>query len=135
MKNTAGHTHSTGAHPENVKVNIDVKKDISSVIAFAIAGIVLAVPALIAFQILMLLIDGFLFSTMWGWWVVPTFGLKPLTLVQAMAISIIIAYFRNFHYLTSETEFRQKNMAKTLLNGFITDLLYFGISWLLLIWR
>jgi hypothetical protein len=136
MKESTQHSNSTAGHTHSPtdKLKVDITSNLSKAIGFAIAGVLLAIPAIILFQVLMLLLDGFLFSTMWGWWIVPTFGLKPLTLIQAMGISVLIAYFRNFHYLKSQYSGKYE-MWKVLLQGLVTDLIYFGISWLLLIWR
>ena len=38
------------------------------------------------------LLRGYIISKLWFWFVVPTFALNPLTIVQAIGLSLIISY-------------------------------------------
>ena len=53
-------------------------------------GIIMAV---IMALILTPIIYGFVFCKLWIWFVVPTFGLQSLTLIQAIGLSFIISFF------------------------------------------
>lgn len=39
------------------------------------------------------IIYGFVLCKLWIWFVVPTFGLQPLTIIQAIGLSYIISFF------------------------------------------
>ena len=41
-----------------------------------------------------ILLGGFVIQTLWGWFIVTTFGLKSLTIAQAIGLSLVT------HYLT-----------------------------------
>ena len=45
--------------------------------------------------VLLMVAGGFVVATLWGWFIVPTFGMKELTIAQAMGVSLMIGYFRN----------------------------------------
>ena len=38
-----------------------------------------------------MLLDGLVLRALWGWFVVPTFGIPALTLVQAIGIGLIVS--------------------------------------------
>jgi len=76
-----------------------------------------------------LLIDGILFSKIWQWWVADTFGVRRLTLVEAMGISLIVAYFR--YNVPSDKDASWKN----LLSNLGKDLLVFFVAWVLTLFK
>lgn len=53
-------------------------------------GIIMAVIMALIFTPI---IYGFVFCKLWIWFVVPTFGLQSLTLIQAIGLSFIISFF------------------------------------------
>lgn len=44
------------------------------------------------------LIRGFVISVMWGWFIVPVFGLPELSIVQAIGVAMVISLFQVRHY-------------------------------------
>lgn len=40
------------------------------------------------------LISGFTLQTLWSWFIVPTFSIQPLTIIQAVGISFFIKYLQ-----------------------------------------
>jgi len=54
----------------------------------AIFGIALSV---ICITTLLIVIQGWVISTLWGWFIVPTFGLPELTIPIAMGIAMILS--------------------------------------------
>jgi hypothetical protein len=56
--------------------------------------------------IVLALVGGFVFQTLWGWFVVPTFLLAGLTLAQAMGISFFISYLKyDFNKVNEKSDF------------------------------
>lgn len=49
---------------------------------------------LIATCLVMLIValDGFVLTKLWQWFIVSTFGVNPLTLIQAIGISAVVKY-------------------------------------------
>lgn len=70
------------------------------------------------------LIDGFVFQTLWGWFIVPTFLIHPLTLVQAVGICLIVGFLKvNYNKKdeeTIDTEFILKVLFMSIFVAMIT---------------
>lgn len=92
------------AAPSNVKPEIGIREVI---IASVMAGVI-AFAMIVVMTCLGGLINGFVLLKLWGWFVVPTFGVKPLTLTQALGISLLIG-FLTFHELPNREKERSLN--------------------------
>lgn len=53
--------------------------------------------------------SGYVLTCLWGWFVVPTFALPPLTLAQAIGVSLIVGYLTH-QYLPKQD--KQENGIK-----------------------
>ncbi len=60
---------------------------------FAVLGLVVAGVLLAA---LSAVVNGWVLSILWGWFMVPTFGLPALSIPAAIGVALVV------HYLTSE---------------------------------
>jgi hypothetical protein len=40
------------------------------------------------------LVGGFVVSTLWAWFVVPTFGIQPISIAQAIGLALVISAFK-----------------------------------------
>lgn len=60
-------------------------------------GACIAILGLFAFITLMIaavsVVNGFILSTMWGWFIVPLFGLPALNIPAAIGISMVVSLF------------------------------------------
>lgn len=45
-------------------------------------------------QIVLIIINGFVFSKLWLWFIVPMFQMQPINLIQAIGIFTIIQFLR-----------------------------------------
>lgn len=74
--------------------------------------------------------EGFVLSKMWGWFLVPTFGLPAITIPVAIGICLIAAF------LTHQQNFKVKSGddLKDAFNawgyGFVVSLMIFFIGWI-----
>ncbi len=50
----------------------------------------LIIVGIVAVMVVSSIINGFVLSTLWSWFVVPTFGLPELSIAAAIGISLII---------------------------------------------
>ena len=57
-------------------------------------GCVGAIAGLVALVVVGSLMSGWALSTLWGWFVVPLFGLPSLTIAQAIGLSAVVSLFR-----------------------------------------
>jgi hypothetical protein len=53
----------------------------------------LAIPWVAAFFAFVIAVRGVLLSMLWGWFMVPTFGLPALGVAQSVGVSIVISMF------------------------------------------
>lgn len=51
----------------------------------------LAIIGIIVVSILSTLLNGFVFQTLWGWFIVP-FGITPLGLAHAIGVALVIRF-------------------------------------------
>jgi hypothetical protein len=94
------------------------KKDKNEIgTAFAIVfGIIGVVGVMIFF---VSIIGGFVVSYMWNTLLVPIFGLKSLTLVQAIAVSLFVNYFMPNDYAKEKSASKTKLLGMFVRLGFI----------------
>lgn len=89
---------------------------------YAIATLVLLVPSI--------LYSGYVFSTIWSWFIVTTFGLPELSIASALGVAAVVGYLkvkpRDFtvEELSSESQF-----ARFLVAGLVYPTLALGYSW------
>lgn len=55
----------------------------------ALLGITLIVALIITVSSI---VNGYVFSILWGWFVVPTFGLAPLSIPAAIGLAMCVSY-------------------------------------------
>ena len=75
------------------------KLDASIAIA-AIFGLSVAVPVIIAISTL---INGWVLSILWGWFIVPVFGVQAITLGQAIGLSMVVS-FLTYQYIDAKKD-------------------------------
>jgi len=54
------------------------------------------------------LINGYVLSTLWFWFIVPTFGLPALSIPAAIGICMIVAYLTNHSILNKSEDTKTK---------------------------
>lgn len=58
---------------------------------------------------LFLLLTGLVVSDLWEWFIVPIFGLEPLTFGQAIGLSLFLSFTCKHHKLTKTEEEKEKD--------------------------
>ena len=71
-----------------------------------------------------IIIDGVTFQILWGWFIVGTFDAPPLTLSQALGVSLIIGYAR--YGLSTKKEEEEKGVVHGFVKSFITTCVVAG---------
>lgn len=77
------------------------------------------------------LIGGFVFQTLWGWFIVPTFTMQPMTLIQAIGISCFISYIKMNLGKKNDDEFSMEFVLKVLVMSVVMALLILGFGWII----
>ena len=54
----------------------------------------LTMPPLMLWLIVVLACDAFVLSCLWQWFIVPPFGGRPLTVLEAAGVVVCVAFFR-----------------------------------------
>jgi hypothetical protein len=64
---------------------------------FGAAGATVGIIAmLVLFIVYSAAVNGYVLSSLWGWFIVPVFAVEPITIVQAVGLSIVVS-FVTFH--------------------------------------
>lgn len=82
-------------------------------------------------MIITTLISGFVFQTLWGWFIVPTFTMQPMTLIQAIGISFFINYIKMNLSEKNDDEFSMEFVLKILLMSVAMALFNLGLGWII----
>lgn len=86
----------------------------------ALMGIVGLIGIIAAASIL----RGWVLSVMWMWFIVPTFGLAPLSIPIAIGIGLILAF------TTKTTTGPKQDISALAGTAFLYPLLLLGIAWI-----
>lgn len=71
---------------------------------------------------------GYVLSIVWGWLVVPMFGLAPITTLGAIIIAMVVGYLTYQHSNCKKSD-DHNEMVSTLSIGFVYPLLVLVIAW------
>jgi uncharacterized protein YacL len=82
-------------------------------------------------MIITVLIGGFVFQTLWGWFIVPTFAMPQLTLIQAIGTSFFINYLKMNLAEKNDDEFSMEFVLKRLVMSILIALFLLGFGWVI----
>jgi len=71
------------------------------------------------------LLNGWVLSVLWGWFVVPTFGLPSLSVVEAIGIALIAAFLTHQYHSVPKEKTREYYLIL-----FFSPLIALFIGWL-----
>jgi len=94
------HFYETGPKEEP-----KMTKESTIAAAIVVIGLLIAIPGII---FLMAIINAFVISTLWGWYIVPFFLSKPLPLSIAFGLSLLIGYMQSGLYRKDDRETKEK---------------------------
>lgn len=60
-------------------------------LVYTLASIVI-VAGLLLWIVPLIILRGYVLVELWSWFIVPTFGLRPLTFAQALGVSLVVAF-------------------------------------------
>lgn len=73
------------------------------------------------------LLNGFAFSILWNWFVVPSLGVNELTVSYSCGIYLLI------NYVTTKADIvRSKDTTEIFIIGFITPIMSIVVGWAIL---
>lgn len=73
---------------------------------------------------------GYVLTVLWGWFVVPTFGLPVLSLVPAIGLAMVVSFLTHQSDASKEPDGDSSiRMAKALSHALVMPALVLGIGW------
>ena len=87
----------------------------------ALAALLMIIPSAIW--------HGWVLSIVWGWFIVPLFGLPSLSIAYAVGLVLVAGMFRG-ESKTDEDDDVVYRIAKSLGNAFLGPLLVLGLAWI-----
>lgn len=87
--------------------------------------VVAATVGIVAIILVVTLLRGWALSILWGWFVVPIFGLPPLSVVQAIAIALMASMLTHQYVPPKE-----KDTWGPWAQAFLGPLLALGMGWI-----
>jgi len=78
--------------------------------------------------------SGFVLQKLWLWFVVPLFDVPPLSIVQAIGVSIVVGFLtqRPAPYQERELKEAVKSITYLLVCGILDPLVALSIGWLIM---
>lgn len=76
------------------------------------------------------LLRGFVVSKLWLWHVVPVFHLAPITVSQAISVSLIFSVL-TYHYTPDDKKRSAEEVIGLLLAPFLTNFLLLFMGWVI----
>ena len=70
------------------------------------------------------IIRGYVFLTMWGWFIVPTFNTNPLRMVEAIGIMFIVSYLT---LKIDKDKDNDKGFVERMIYATVMQLVYSGL--------
>lgn len=97
-----------------------MKDDIAVTVLDGMLGCMVLAAVLIPSTIL----NGWVTSTLWGWFIQPVFGLRPITLGEAIGLSLFVSLFRAHRFNQSVKKDKRLEesltmVAEIILNPFL----------------
>lgn len=92
-----------------------------------IVALIVGLPVILLLLVSATLINGYTLHLLWLWFMVPILNLPPLTIGQAIAVSMVINFI-TYQYYSSPKETKENEWIIGLLQIFVRPLLVLGIA-------
>lgn len=76
------------------------------------------------------ILNGWVLSLLWEWFVVSVFGVPALGIAQAIGLSIIIGFLTRHVSYAKADEDALKNLIKAYIAAFFSPLFTLGVAWI-----
>lgn len=104
---------------------------LSEQITALLFGVAIALVILVPVLFYFIVVNGFVGMKLWAWFIVPTFGLKALTLTQSCGVSFLISFWTHQTYTQStKTDIKSDESMKHLIGLALVPWMVLLMSWL-----
>lgn len=94
-------------------------------------GCVGLVTLMLILGIIGMLVGGWAFMLLWGWFIVPPFELPNLTLLQSIGLVLVITFFR-YPMQKQEKQEMAEYVGQIIGASIVSPLAFLGIGWIVL---
>jgi hypothetical protein len=84
---------------------------------------------LIIGAVILVLFGGYVFMTLWDWFIVTTFGAKALNLPQAIGISLIVSYLKAKTKRDKDEKLDIEKISYDFFYSLVASAFILGIGW------
>jgi len=75
--------------------------------------------------------NGFILSKLWSWFIVTTFGLEPLTIVQAIGVSMVVGFLTSHRASTNNKDKTTSDTIAEVLIALLSPWFTLLIGWII----
>ena len=75
---------------------------------------------------IIMLWHGFVFQTLWGWFIVPTFGMAPLTAAAAIGVALVVRLLT----ISFKLDAKSPDVVKAFFTGMFGYGIFLLIGWI-----
>lgn len=93
--------------------------------------ITLAVFGAIIIGLIGIVLRGWVLSVLWKWFIVSTFGLQPLSIVQAIGVSLILSYLLNIYHPPKNLK-TLEGVSEMIAEALLVPFFILGFGWIVL---
>lgn len=81
------------------------------------------------------LYSGFATTVLWGWFIIPLFGLNPINLAQAIGLKLVISWFchriPSMNELNKEKRSASEKLTENIIRAIMLPSLVLGFGWII----
>lgn len=78
--------------------------------------------------------NGYALMVLWGWFVVPLFDLPPLTIAQAIGLSVLVGFLTHQRIESKEDEKPVEDTISAVLFASVKPAMALLIGWIVTLW-
>ena len=75
--------------------------------------------------------SGYVLSVLWGWFIVPTFEARPLAVLPAIGLALVVGYLTKQEQQTEDTRDKDDKIISALVHMFLSPLIALLFGWIL----
>jgi hypothetical protein len=91
--------------------------------------VILLIPFLTVYSYL---VNGYVLSMLWGWFIVTTFHLQPLTIVESIGLAMVVGFLTSRPvYKTEEDKRTTTQKVSDFITALLSPFLVLFIGWLI----
>ena len=91
---------------------------------------IIGVIGFIAVSFLNYILNGFALTVLWGWFIVPVFGLPVLAIVPAIGLVLVVGFLTHRVTKKSDSKSTSDMLVEALIASLLNPLVFLLIGWI-----